>query len=96
MSRLWRRWRTVSVVYQGEALPHKIFDNAQQQVTHTSIVENKRLSAVLRYVKDQQDQMPKPTIKRANRKNGYTKTGKKPGRVPGSPGKKRAEVSASP
>ncbi len=85
---------TFSVVYAGEALPHTICDNAQQQVMHTSIVENKRLSAVLRYVKEQQDQMPEPTIKRANRKNGYKKTGKKPGRTPGTPGKKRAEVSA--
>ncbi|GGY57354.1 hypothetical protein [Parvularcula lutaonensis] len=37
--------------------------------------------------------MPKPTIKRANRKNGYTKTGKKPGIAPGTAREKRVETA---
>ena len=72
------RWR-------GEALPHRVHDERQQRVTHAAITENKRLSAVLAHIKERQDAggTPPPRIKRASAKNGYTRTGKKPGPKPG-------------
>jgi len=42
------------VRWQGVALPHRVFDK-KQRVTHAAIVENKRLSEALAWVKARQD-----------------------------------------
>ena len=41
---------------------------------------NKRLSDVLAYIKERQDQLPSPKVKTNSEKNGYTPRGRKPGR----------------
>jgi len=68
--------------WEGNALPYTIFDK-NQRVTQAEIVENKRLSEVLAYVKQMQDTMPAPTVKSISERNDYKKRGRKP---PGRPG----------
>jgi transposase len=46
----------LEVRWQGIALPYRIFDK-KQRVTHTAIVENKRLSEALAWVKARQDEI---------------------------------------
>lgn len=58
------------VRWKGLSLPYKVFDK-DQRVTHTAIVENKRLSEVLAYVKERQDEMRPPKIKTNSEKIGY-------------------------
>lgn len=66
--------------WQGSALPYTIFDK-HQRVTQAEIVENKRLSEVLAYVKQMQDAMPAPTVKSISERNHYEKrAGKRRGR----------------
>ncbi|RED10623.1 ISNCY family transposase [Pontivivens insulae] len=79
-----RRSGQVLVIHKGVALPHSVFDPSQQRVTHASITENKRLSAVLTYVKEQQERDDNPTVevKPSSAKTGYKKTGRRP---PGRP-----------
>ncbi len=74
----------LQVRHKGLALPHRIFDK-NQRVTHASITENKRLSEVLAYIKDIQDQAREPVaVPPSSARNGYVKTGRKP---PGGPSK---------
>ncbi|MBY3172857.1 ISNCY family transposase, partial [Rhizobium laguerreae] len=47
---------------------------------HAAITENKRLSDVLAYIKERQDQRPTPKVKTNSEKNGYTPRSRKPGR----------------
>ncbi|MGO6755462.1 ISNCY family transposase, partial [Rhizobium ruizarguesonis] len=61
------------------SLPYKTFDK-DQRVTHAAITENKRLSDVLAYIKERQEQLPTPKVKNNSEKNGYTPRGRKPGR----------------
>jgi hypothetical protein len=49
-------------------------------VTHAAVTENKRLSDVLAYIKERQEQLPTPKVKTNREKNGYTPRGRKPGR----------------
>lgn len=72
-----------TVNYKGVSLPYRVYDK-DQRVTHASITENKRLSAVLEYVKAEQKKLPPPKAARTSRRNGYVKTGKKPGPKPGT------------
>ena len=68
----------LEVRWQGLSLPFKIFDK-DQRVTHTAIVENKRLGEVLAFIKSQQDRrLPPPRVKTNSEKMGYQKTGRKP------------------
>ena len=68
------------VRWKGLSLPYRVFDK-DQRVTHAAIVENKRLSEVLAYVKDRQDQERPPRVKTNSEKAGYQRTGRKsPGR----------------
>ena len=68
------------VRWKGMSLPYRAFDK-DQRVTHAAIVENKRLSEVLAYVKDRQDQERPPRVKTNSEKTGYQCTGRKsPGR----------------
>ncbi len=45
-----------------------------------AITENKRLSDVLAYIKERQDQLSTPKVKTNSEKNGYTPRGRKSGR----------------
>jgi transposase len=59
------------VRWKGQALPYRIFD-MDQRVTHAAITENKRLSAVLAYVKEMQEKAPpKPKVRTNSEKMGY-------------------------
>ena len=71
----------LSVRYQGHELRYKVFDK-DQRVNHTAIVENKRLSAVLAFIKDQQDNCPAPVVKTKTNSEriGYISNGRKRGR----------------
>ena len=78
----------IQVRAKGVALPCAIFDPHQQRVTHAAITENKRLGAVLAYIKEEQDKpAPRPKVKPISAKNGYKKTGR---RSPGAPSKMEA------
>ena len=78
------------VRWKGVALPYSVFD-MDQRVTHAAITENKRLSAVLEHIKEMQDKAPpKPRVRTNSEKMGYQPNGRRPGRPPGSPGKRKA------
>lgn len=51
--------------WKGVALPYSVFDK-DQRVTHAAIIENKRLSAVLEFIKEEQDKAP-PKKRRAGK-----------------------------
>ena len=77
----------IQVRAKGVALPHSIL-NPERRITHAAITENKRLGAVLAYIKEEQDKpAPKPKVKPVSAKNGYKKTGRRP---PGAPSKMEA------
>lgn len=61
------------VRWKGFSLPYRVFDK-DRRVTHSAIVENKRLSEVLAWVKEQQDDLPPVRIKTNSEKTGYAKT----------------------
>ncbi len=57
--------------WKGQALPYRIFD-MDQRVTHAAVTENKRLGAVLAYVKEMQEKAPpKPKLRTNSEKMGY-------------------------
>ncbi len=66
----------LEVRWKGISLPYTAFDK-DQRVSHAAIVENKRLSAALAYVKEMQDSLPAPRVKTNSEKTGYRKTGHK-------------------
>ena len=69
----------LDVRWKGHSLSYRVFDK-DQRVTHAAITENKRLSDVLAYIKEQQDQRLPPKVKTNSEKNGYTPRGRKPGK----------------
>lgn len=69
----------LDVRWKGHCLPYRTFDK-DQRVTHAAITENKRLSDVLAYIKERQDQRPTPKVKTNSEKTGYTPRSRKPGR----------------
>lgn len=69
----------LDVRWKGHSLPYKVFDK-DQRVTHAAITENKRLSDVLAYIRDRQDQQTKPAVKTNSDKIGYKPRGRKPGK----------------
>jgi transposase len=72
----------LDVRWKGISLPYTVFDK-DQRVTHAAIVENKRLSEALAFIKSRQDVLLSPRVKTKSEKMGYRKTGRKP------PGRKR-------
>ena len=81
------------VMWNGEPLPYRVFDK-DQRVTHAAITENKRLGAVLAYIKDQQDKAPpKPKVRTNSEKMGYQRNERKPGPKPQSKHKKKSKAS---
>ncbi|MDH4984014.1 ISNCY family transposase [Aminobacter anthyllidis] len=71
----------LDVRWKGHSLPYRVFDK-DQRVTHAAITENKRLSDVLAYIKEQQEQLPPPSpkVKTNSEKKGYAPRGRKPGK----------------
>ena len=54
----------------GHSLPYRVFSK-DQRVSHTAIVENKRLGHALALVKAQQDVKYQPMVKTNSEKTGY-------------------------
>ncbi|MDR6759740.1 hypothetical protein J2Y48_005058 [Mycoplana sp. BE70] len=65
--------------WKGHSLPYRTFDK-DQRVTHAAITENKRLSDVLAYIKERQEQKSAPVVKTNSDKNGYVRRPRGPGR----------------
>ena len=57
---------------KGRALPYRVFSK-DQRVSHTAIVENKRLRHALTIIKAQQDLKDQPKVKTNSEKGGYKK-----------------------
>ena len=64
--------RPMEVRWKGLALPFRVF-NKEQRVTHTAIVENKRLGHALAIVKAQQDRKLEAKVLTNSEKTGYKK-----------------------
>jgi hypothetical protein len=62
----------LEVRWKGQVLPYRVFDK-DQRVSHTAIVENKRLRHVLATVKAQKDTKRLPDIMTNSDKIGYKK-----------------------
>ena len=58
--------------WKGLSLPYTAFDK-EQRVSQAAIVENKRLSEVLAFIKVQQDMRAPPRVKTNSEKSGYLK-----------------------
>ena len=57
---------------KDHTLPYRVFSK-DQRVSHTAVVENKRLSHALTIIKAQQDLKNKPKVKTNSEKDGYEK-----------------------
>jgi hypothetical protein len=66
----------LEVRWKGQVLPYRIFDK-DQRVSHTAIIENKRLGHALAIIKAQQDLKYVPKVKTNSEKIGYQKRGRK-------------------
>jgi Winged helix-turn helix len=64
--------RPLEVRWKGHSLPYRVFSE-DQRVSHTAIVENKRLSHALATVKAQQDIKHMPKVMTNSAKGGYKK-----------------------
>ena len=74
----------LEIRWKGMSLPYSAFDK-DQRVTHAAITENKRLGAVLEFIKAEQEKDTPPKAKPAGKqRTRYKKTGRKP---PGRPSK---------
>ena len=67
--------RPLEVRWKGHSLPYRVFSK-DQRISHTAIVENKRLSHALATVKAQQDIKHMPTVMTNSAKGGYKKRGR--------------------
>lgn len=68
--------RRLEIRWKGISLPYRVFDPAQQRVTHATITENKRLSEVLSWVKAQQESAPPKVRTVGKQRSRYTPKGK--------------------
>jgi hypothetical protein len=64
--------RPMEVRWKGVSLPYRVFSK-DQRVSHTAIVENKRLGHALAVVKAQQDLRNPPKVMTNSEKTGYRK-----------------------
>jgi hypothetical protein len=62
--------------WKGVALPYFSFDK-DQRVTHAAITENKRLSAVLEFIKQEQDKTPPKQRRVGKQRTKYTPNGRR-------------------
>ncbi len=65
----------VEVRWRGHVLPYRVFSK-DQRVSHTAIVENKRLGHSLAIVKAQQDLRIATKVMTNSEKTGYKKRGR--------------------
>jgi len=63
----------LEVRWKGQSLPYRVFSK-DQRVSHTAIVENKRLGHVLAIVKAQQDMKHETRVMTNSEKLGYKKS----------------------
>jgi hypothetical protein len=66
----------LEVRWKGQVLPYRVFDK-DQRVSHTAIVENKRLGHALALIKAQQDLKYVPKVKTNSEKINYRKRERK-------------------
>lgn len=64
--------RPLEVRWKGHSLPYRVFSK-DQRVSHTAVIENKRLGHALAVVKAQQDVECMPTVMTNSEKGGYKK-----------------------
>ena len=64
--------RPLEVRWKGQSLPYRVFSK-DQRVSHTAVVENKRLGHALAVVKAQQEVKRMPTVMTNSAKGGYKK-----------------------
>jgi hypothetical protein len=62
--------------WKGMSLPYSAFDK-DQRVTHAAITENKRLSAVLEFIKAEQDKAPPKQRRAGKQRTRYEPTGRR-------------------
>jgi len=62
--------------WKGVSLPYSAFDK-DQRVTHAAITENKHLSAVLEYIKAEQDKAPPKKRRAGKQRTRYEPTGRR-------------------
>jgi hypothetical protein len=62
--------------WKGVALPYSAFDK-DQRVTHAAITENKRLGAVLEFIKAEQDKAPPKKRRAGKQRTRYEPTGRR-------------------
>ena len=62
--------------WKGVALPYSVFDK-DQRVTHAAITENKRLGAVLEFIKEEQDKTPPKKRRAGKQRSRYKPTGRR-------------------
>ena len=67
--------RPLEVRWKGHSLPYRVFSK-DQRVSHTAVVENKRLGHALTVVKAQQDIKHMPKVMTNSDKVGYKKRGR--------------------
>src|SRR6202166_1812695 len=65
----------LEVRWKGQVLPYRVFSK-DQRVSHTAIVENKRLRHALTIIKAQQDTKCQPKVQTNSEKGGYKKRGR--------------------
>ena len=63
---------TLEVRAKGRTLPYRLFSK-DQRVSHTAVVENKRLGHALTIIKAQQDVKREPKMQTNSEKIGYKK-----------------------
>jgi hypothetical protein len=68
--------RHLEVRWKGYSLPYRVFSK-DQRVSHTAIVENKRLGHALAIVKAQQDLKHEIKVRTNSEKTGYKKLGRR-------------------
>jgi hypothetical protein len=64
--------RNIKVRWKGHSLPYRVFSK-DQRVSHTAIVENKRLGHALSIIKAQQDLRYAPKVRTNSEKISYKK-----------------------
>jgi hypothetical protein len=62
--------------WKGLSLPFSVFDK-DQRVTHAAIIENKRLSAVLEHIKEEQDKAAPKKRRAGKQRTRYEPTGRR-------------------
>jgi hypothetical protein len=89
--------KPLEVRWEGHVLPYRIFSK-DQRVSHTAIVENKRLGHALAFIKAQQDTHFEAKVKTNSEKTGYKKNRKHvygPDYVPKIPAKSVQDVATT-